>query len=565
MNKKTLILAVLTLLVSCSTDNNYSPENIKDVDTELTLFGKGISLPVGNTDRIYVKDFTDDLNIEMLKTDDNGGFYLSMDGELNLDDSFSSLDFSGLNSFEGIRASADLSFNVQGAPEAMTANGHIGNEIQLPEEISVPFSTSFKQTFLEADHFPTAIKRINNLYFSNLKLYLEFSVDNVPADCPDIQITATMALPEYFEPSVIYIDDAVSGSSPVKISCDIIRLKDIDMASGNDIEGEITFEGNLHSNLIENLETLAKGFEGKILIALGDGADSDNIGNISVREFEANVEFDTEHSSFINLGDLSSFMDENNSISVNPEINLTAATNLGMPVMGTISLIPYKNGNPVENSKVVIENLELPCSDNPENVARKDYHFGKEYGFSKLLKTVPDSICTALSAKISPDKPCVFHSDATYSLSAQYGITVPVSFGEGTRLSVTKEFEVGDFMSDIPSLGSVRLDASIASTLPVGAQLRLSFLDSGHNPISCAEEINMTLNASDGVSESISSLSASIALSEALKNAGPCFISMSAAISATADVQLNRNQYIQVKNLSLSAPEGITINPEDLQ
>lgn len=560
MKKNPALILCLALLsiCSCTRDDRYNLSDL-ELDFDVKLFGKGISIPLGYTKNMSLRQFADSLNSEMLCTDSNGDYYLSMSGDFSYEGISELGDFSALNSLSGTGSTVSIPIGKRNAARHGTSDGDT-------DEISLPFSRKFEVEFLNSSDFPAITRRIDRISLKGTGIYLYFSVENLPESTENIPVEATLTLPEYFDPQTVAVQDVISSGKPLRIARDLNFIKDIELIPGQTIKGEVSFEGTLYIPVNEGITGFQNPMSGELRFGVGDKEGPEDYGRIHINEIVTEVDFEAKQHFCISLEDISSFIGTDNSLRISPVVDLTATTNLGMPITGSVLLVPYVEGKPLSEASVVVDNLELPHSSDPVQTASRSYSFGEEeYDFSRLFRTFPDSICADVSASVLPGCTCIFRPDVEYTLAAEYGVRLPLSFSEGTGFSITEEFETGDFTSEIPVDGTLALNATIASTIPIGVELYATFLDGQGNPIAEAGTIGLRIEPSDGKNESISDISASFKVSESLKEAHPNFISLEINVLPTPDVALNESQYIRIDSISLSSPEGISLNIEKFQ
>lgn len=146
---KASVLSLLSLgLISfqaCQVDERYSFENIKDVSTDVTLFEKGISIPlVKSTAKITVDSIIRASGLDTtafgnyLKVAEDGSYYISYAQEFSFNDAIKELDLKNLVQVSGIDYSQTLSYNIGdlNASELMIS-GKEFKKIHTVEEINV--------------------------------------------------------------------------------------------------------------------------------------------------------------------------------------------------------------------------------------------------------------------------------------------------------------------------------------------------------------------------------------------------------------------------------------------
>ncbi|MDO4827642.1 MAG: hypothetical protein Q4B16_08890 [Bacteroidia bacterium] len=114
-----LLGAGILLVQGCKVDDRYSLDNIKDVDTEVTVFENGLTIPlVQSTARITVdsvlrKAGVDDSSFgEYLKQEADGSYYLSYETLFSLKESIKELDLKSLVDVSAVDYSQSVSYEL---------------------------------------------------------------------------------------------------------------------------------------------------------------------------------------------------------------------------------------------------------------------------------------------------------------------------------------------------------------------------------------------------------------------------------------------------------------------
>lgn len=114
-----LLGAGILLAQGCKVDDRYSLDNIKDVDTEVTVFENGLTIPlVQSTARITVdsvlrKAGVDDSSFgDYLKQEADGSYYLSYETLFSLKESIKELDLKSLVDVSAVDYSQSVSYEL---------------------------------------------------------------------------------------------------------------------------------------------------------------------------------------------------------------------------------------------------------------------------------------------------------------------------------------------------------------------------------------------------------------------------------------------------------------------
>ena len=265
--KSLLLLCTTSLLCACV---NEEYDLNKEIDNNITIL-KNIGIPIGNLEPITIEDFISPDNQDVLKTESNGDFYFSIDGEyisedlsfLNLDitdNNFRTNDISILfptSSFSGLGGLLpDLTLNysdVIGSPLNTTIDFEVDSpvatgitdvkSVDVDAIVYVDFSISSGACYLKSGF---KLKLPDNLHFTLLDNSGKFT------------LTSNNIL-------TVSNDCKVSGNTPlrVKLKVDKITVPSNSVKDGNlQIADNIVLSGDFYvktndfTSIPSNLEVL---------------------------------------------------------------------------------------------------------------------------------------------------------------------------------------------------------------------------------------------------------------------------------------------------------------------
>ena len=171
--------AALALIVSgCTVDEAYNAENILAVDKTVTLFEKGIALPlVQSTSKLRVDSIVKLSGLdttqfgEYLKTDSEGNYFLSIEGQYSLDSLIESLKLSEMVKIDPVDFNQQFTYdlgNIDASSLTVKAQ-HFGQEINLDDFPSA----------LDVEIDPVSESVSKNLGLASNDYSLDYSVDPV--------------------------------------------------------------------------------------------------------------------------------------------------------------------------------------------------------------------------------------------------------------------------------------------------------------------------------------------------------------------------------------------------
>lgn len=111
--------ALVLALSYCTVDERYSYENIKNVNTDVTLFENGLSVPlVESTAKITIDSLVRASGLDTtefgqyLKVGEDGNYYIVYESSLSLDDAIKDLDLKNLVQLDAVNYSQELSYKL---------------------------------------------------------------------------------------------------------------------------------------------------------------------------------------------------------------------------------------------------------------------------------------------------------------------------------------------------------------------------------------------------------------------------------------------------------------------
>lgn len=186
-------------------------------------------------------------------------------------------------------------------------------------------------------------------------------------------------------------------------------------------------------------------------------------------------------------------------------LTLELKTNLSVPLVADLAIIPYKDGAVIEG-KTLSEKLSItmPEASSEPSLIRfwiSNYDKGQDpympegyehisLNILELLPLTPDKLEIVLDAGTNPDELCsIAPSEEGYVLEAAYAFNLPFEFGDNMALEFRQVIE--DLPAELGTIlqyGSLALTGEIESSLPLGLDMTYNFLDSEGNVIALAEK-----------------------------------------------------------------------------
>lgn len=183
---------------------------------------------------------------------------------------------------------------------------------------------------------------------------------------------------------------------------------------------------------------------------------------------------------------------------------LDLKTNLSVPLLAELSIIPYKDGSVVED-RILSKNLEIriPEATSDPSLIRywiSNYPEGQDKympaGYEhisldliSLISMNPDKIELSLNAGTDPEVlASIAPAEDGYVLEAEYAFNLPLEFGDDTRIEFRHVVTgLPGELATILQYASFALTGEVESSLPLGLEMSFNFLDSEGNVVELAE------------------------------------------------------------------------------
>lgn len=171
-----LAFVFLLLVTACSVVQEYDT-TIDKVDTQVTLFEKGLSVPLGSSNKIILSSLLNssgqDLS-EFLKTDQDGVLVLNYGGNTSLDDQIQQLKLGEMAQTDAIVIQKDFTYKFENFdPDKFTIAGdQVNVDIQLEEVNSVDMTIAPMNTNLDNLGFKAGLNKYKDVVNGNQDLNL---------------------------------------------------------------------------------------------------------------------------------------------------------------------------------------------------------------------------------------------------------------------------------------------------------------------------------------------------------------------------------------------------------
>lgn len=577
------VLAVFGTLVSCVSVTDELDLD-KDLSLDIQLAPNGMTIPLGSLDKIYIDSLIKIEDGSPITLLDNNSYGITMDGTIDP----VSVDIEALNI--SVPSPSITPFSL---------------EFEKPLSIDLIVNTNEISSFLiepqrsklsiesEVDPSLVSIRRIGLKERAAMNIVIDF--DNLPASCTALELqNLAIRMPEFIKPIYEGNDARISVvGSTVKVSGLLLRsagemdsytiplfMEGLDFGdpvatveSVFSVEDDIEISGafklggeTVNINDLGSTVTVAPRFD---------------ISDFTVTEVTGVVSPDIDpisKSVDLNLGsDMDFLTNGNNRLSLrDPKIALSLTSSITMPLNLSVKLsskdkdgayiakdIAPKNGVITipacpadQQSKHTV--FVLTCNSNPKTDSG-DTVYVEVTNLPDLMETIPASVDFDIAVTTDGEEQTI-DLTRTLSVSGGYDVAVPLSFND---LYIEYTDTIGDLAKDLEDIAdkagamTLKLKAKVESTLPFGLEITALPYNASMAP-SKGITVSAGKLAAGGASPVTSDLTLEIkAAAGALGNLDKLVLK---AGCKAENSTLSKGQYLHIKDMSLSIPEGIVLD-----
>ena len=260
---------------------------------------------------------------------------------------------------------------------------------------------------------------------------------------------------------------------------------------------------------------------------------------------------------------------------------LEIKTNLSIPLVADLAVVPYKNDAPVEGKRLeetlVIRMPEASAQPSLIRFWISNFPKGTDpympQGYEhvsldllSLIKENPDRLQITLDAGTDPESDCSIAASADgYVLEAAYSFSLPFEFGKDMALEFNTVIpDLPEELGTILQYGSLALTGEIESSLPFGLDMTYNFLDSNGNRIDLVDNAGKqtiqpgTING-EAVKTDINIL---VGVKKTANLSDIDALELSFKANSVPGAPLKEDSFIKAK-LQVLVPEGVTLDLKD--
>ncbi|KAA6338380.1 hypothetical protein EZS27_013605 [termite gut metagenome] len=477
-----LIFLSMLVLFSCI-DSKY--DLTKDIDLTVLVGGDDLTLPIGNTEKVYLRQFIKVEDTELLDTLTTGG----RAGEyfIQKEDAISDIKVT----VDDVEIK-DPKFTIPHFEYDASGGSNINDFVDVQTDKGEPFEGTFEikekmpAEILEIKSFE--IKREKDTdYYIKVEFYVEKEhlADDDVLDVSQLKVTfpSFIVFEEKQEDGIFILNNTYYVSQTPKTVflnqgnnynyLKKLRIKKYDFGDGKKIEngllmieGDIILGGQLGIKLPQGK---------KISLITNINADPNifNIGSITGK-MDPDLKINPTK---IELSGLPDFLDDNDvRINLtNPKIRLNIANPFRLPIKVKLDMLGWKNGKEIPESNVKIDDIIVPSGPITTIIVLsklKSPEAGTQNyvvkNLNDLFLIIPDRIDMKIEAKADQSEDHIITLGATEQVvKLDYAVNMPLSFEKGSCI-VYKHTIKGwnNSLKDV-NVKKVHLETEIESIIPL--------------------------------------------------------------------------------------------------
>ena len=564
-----IAIPTLTIFTSC-VNEEYDLD--KEIDMEMTLL-KNVSLPVGNIEKFTLAEILEietSENATGIIIDENGDYMLNFSGEkiesqieipsMNMADGgtiesepievvFPTVDF---DIIDGVIVEKEIVYSeATGSP--------------LETELMLDFNTTFPEEVVDIKEVTVDSRMIVNIGTSEGRIYIKpgFTIefpDNIYLSLSDNTVGYKIE-----DAHKVVFTEAVSTDVSLNLHLDKITIPSgMVKDSSLKMNEEVSVSGDFYLNTLDFSDIPS---DLRVFV-------NASISDLNVKSATVKLGLSTEIPGVeVQISDMPEFLagDKVNLDLYNPMIGFRVVNNSPLLLNFSADMTAY-NGktDPVmslgEDPEISIDGL----STSEYLISRRAVQTSAQVKnlvmpeIADFISIIPEKLSVDNIQIDTPEDFITVESGKSYSAEFEYWLDTPLSFGNALNFEYT--IDINDLGLDFDgNVKSAALAFEMVNSIPLNLTLDAVAIDSEGNVIN-----GMTLGLDKQIASGTHKEPVTTPVSLQLNNSNDRFtldglrLTVKAAGPAESQVgtALNSNQGLEIRNLSLSVPDGITLNAQ---
>lgn len=587
---RTLVSGVVCAIVATITVGCDESYDFSKLGGDVTIFQNGISLPVESELAISLSELlTDSITGDFIKVDEKGRYTLYLSGAVDpVEFEVPAISFDGISPDLG-STHLDFAESILKDPvigPLLESIGYTGGavpdieQLVVPEDVVHAVIPAATETFeFVVTDIPQEIVSISEVKLDGAIATLSLHAEGFPADIDSIEFEFLLDPPHelYIKP----LDEKIYYSEVDHYYHIVYKLPCINGCLDDQVQFEASgigvfppwYPDDFH-RLSENLQLRYAGFvhikesfhlggwvpqfDLNIGFSLSSAVIEEVSGEVQAtidpisltQELTGLPDFLIDSKTKLDLQEVSFELNVNNNIplGVHADFEIESKFFDGSS-SGVIASPEPLVVEPLSQQHLLVTNVEQP--------ADADVDVLLVPGLEKLIDKIPQTFAFTVEPYV-PATELTLRLGQSYSVDLDYSLNVPVVFGKGMKMSY--ETSLGDITNDLRNVSTYISHAQVSgvfeSTLPLNLNLILYAVDKNGNIM---EEIKMS-NALEVTGNKTSPFNIGLqivpeqATFEKLDR-----IMLSVSGDASDAGELSPEQFLKIRNLVLSLPEGVTV------
>ena len=563
---KKFIVISLCLLGFISTSCIDDSYDLSDIDETISIGGENLEIPLGTTKKLSVEDAIKDKYSDFLSKDENGNYFFSFSGNIEVGSSIPDFSIPNLSA-QQVSEQFSHTFQSYGFSSVIPENKALGYSI-----INKTLTFNIKAKDIDE------LSSVDSVYLSNANINMNVNVEKYPiSDGAHVEIEIT------FPKSFVFDDERVVDNK--FIFSKILQQGNLELEKPLVLKAVNLDINNLEGNLDINESIQVSGeifIDDMFVLSKLPGETIELTANVGITEshitkFVGKIDYsDNDISALVEVGDVPDiFNDEETNLDFSDSyLKFNINSNLGIPIEINAVLTPYYE-SVADNSSAVSMPISIPMASNPSHSETFKYFIGDsdsnmpdnytyiKTNLSNLLSRVPDKVNFKLGLQSDLSVNHIIYTDVDYNINSDYEFIVPLKFGENLSLSVKDTLnDISEELNDILENNDLTVKAIVTNSFPLSLHLELVPYDKNGDII---ESINITKADIPACNSDLSPKESDIdVIISNSSNTKPDidFLKVNITVNSGSELSnlaINSSSFVQIK-FSVFSKNGLTFN-----
>lgn len=416
------------------------------------------------------------------------------------------------------------------------------------DELSFDVNENQEVAFIKEGALPEMIKSVDQIVLDNVAATLTLNLTGLPdLNGGSYNVDAVAELPSFVTPNKIEIKGVIENGKAFTKKIDVTGLDFANVDVTKEIKGNVKVSGKIFATkpsiAIEDLKGTIKGTVNATVTGPND--------KIGIKSVSAHIGYQIDTTLEGTSLTLPDFLRDVNFDLPKAKIIADITSNIGIPLSAKINVCGTEN------------TLSFPYAVSPAKV--ETAHNEIEVDINEILKA--ERIDLGLSATVDETKACYVEPAAEYTAKISYNVSAPLQIGSGFSYVYSDTLAIGSnasAVSEVLSKTAIALKGVIENTLPFSVSVKADLLAYDEATDSYAE-LPLEVPAETGLVKAGDKSNFQIELNakSGVDYSKLSHIRLSVDLSSNG-ASLKAGDYVQVTNIVAKLPEGVTIDPKNL-